>query len=517
MSKRPFQINRRAFLSTASAALLLQASRGMALSTPPTTVLRANPFLLGVASGDPEPDGFVLWTRLSTDTRRGDGALPTTAIPVQWEVATDVGFRRIVQKGTASATPEMGHAVHVEVTGLPAHREFFYRFHTADATSPVGRSRAAPAATATVDRLRFAFASCQNYEHGYYHAHRDLAQQDVDAVLFLGDYIYEYRSKDRPRVHTLPKLETLDDYRTCYAQYHGDPDLQAAHAAHPWIVTFDDHEVENNWAGDIDQENDPPAAFLKRRAAAFQAYYENMPLRRTSLPTGPDMTVYRTLTYGTLAQFTVVDTRQFRTDQPCGDNFKAPCTEQANPAATMMGSKQETWFQNAMAKSPAQWNIVANQVMVQQLKEQRNNETVFNMDQWDGYPAARKRLTDFLAARKPSNPVIVTGDTHQTWVGDLKADFNDPHSATVGTELVGTSITSGGDGIAKTRFSDEELAANPHIVYNNDLRGYFLCEVNPSEMRSELRTVDKVTAMDGRVTAAAHFRTEAGRPGVQVS
>lgn len=517
MSKRPFQINRRAFLSTASAALLLQASRGMALSAPPTTVLRANPFLLGVASGDPEPDGFVLWTRLSTDTRRGDGALPTTAIPVRWEVATDAGFHRIVQKGTASATPEMGHAVHVEVTGLPAHREFFYRFHTADATSPVGRSRTAPAATATVDRLRFAFASCQNYEHGYYHAHRDLAQQDVDAVLFLGDYIYEYRSKDRPRVHTLPKLETLDDYRTCYAQYHGDPDLQAAHAAHPWIVTFDDHEVENNWAGDIDQENDPPAAFLKRRAAAFQAYYENMPLRRTSLPTGPDMTVYRTLTYGTLAQFTVVDTRQFRTDQPCGDNFKAPCTEQANPAATMMGSKQETWFQNAMAKSPAQWNIVANQVMVQQLKEQRNNETVFNMDQWDGYPAARKRLTDFLAARKPSNPVIVTGDTHQTWVGDLKADFNDPHSATVGTELVGTSITSGGDGIAKTRFSDEELAANPHIVYNNDLRGYFLCEVNPSEMRSELRTVDKVTAMDGRVTAAAHFRTEAGRPGVQVS
>ncbi len=517
MLRRPLEINRRAFLSTASAALLLQAARGFALPVPAGQALRSNPFLLGVASGDPEPDGFVLWTRLSTDTKRGDGGLPPVAMPVRWEVATDAGFHHIVQKGTASATPEMGHAVHVEVTGLPAHRDFFYRFHTADATSPVGRSRTAPAANATVDRLRFAFASCQNYEHGYYHAHRDLAGQDVDAVLFLGDYIYEYRSKDRPRVHTLPKLETVDDYRTCYAQYHSDPDLQAAHAAHPWIVTFDDHEVENNWAGDIDQENDPPAAFLKRRAAAFQAYYENMPLRRTSLPTGPDMTVYRTLSYGKLAQFTVVDTRQFRTDQPCGDNFKAPCAERANPAATMMGPSQETWFQKALSSSPAQWNVVANQVMIQQLKERRDGELVYNMDQWDGYPAARQRLMKYLAEAKPSNPVVVTGDTHQTWVGDLKADFNNPDSAVVGTELVGTSITSGGDGVARTRFSDEELRDNPHIVYNNDLRGYFLCELDAKEMRSELRTVDKVTSMDGTVTTAARFRTEAGKPGINVA
>ena len=509
-------MNRRAFLSTASAALLLQAARGMALTAPQTT-LRANPFLLGVASGDPAPDGFVLWTRLSTDTRRGDGALPPAAIPVRWEVATDAGFRRIVKKGTASATPEMGHAVHVEVSGLPAHSDFFYRFHTVDATSPTGRSRTAPAANANVDRLRFAFASCQNYEHGYYHAHRDLAGQDVDAVLFLGDYIYEYRSPNHPRVHTLPKLETLDDYRTCYAQYRSDPDLQAAHAAHPWIVTFDDHEVENNWAGDIDQENDPPAAFLKRRAAAFQAYYENMPLRRSSLPTGPDMTVYRTLPYGKLAQFTVVDTRQFRTDQPCGDNFKAPCAEQANPAATMMGSTQERWFEKALSNSPAQWNVIANQVMIQQLKERRNGELVYNMDQWDGYPASRQRLMNYLAEAKPSNPVVVTGDTHQTWVGDLKADFNNPASAVVGTELVGTSITSGGDGVEKTRFHDDELRDNPHIVYNNDLRGYFLCELDAKEMRSELRTVDKVTSMNGTVTAAAHFRTEEGTPGVHLA
>lgn len=517
MSKRPFTIDRRAFLSSASAAVLLQAARSVALAAPPAGTLRSNPFLLGVASGDPTPDGIVLWTRLSIDTRRGGGGLPPVALPVRWEVATDAAFHNIVQKGTAAATPELGHAVHVEVSGLPSHHDFFYRFHMADATSPVGHTRTAPAATATPDTLRFAFASCQNYEHGYYHAHRDLARQDVDAVLFLGDYIYEYRSKNRPRVHTLPRLETLDDYRTCYAQYRSDPDLQAAHAAHPWIVTFDDHEVENNWAGSIDQENDPPAVFLKRRAAAFKAYYENMPLRRTSLPSGPDMTVYRTLPFGRLAQFTVVDTRQFRTDQPCGDDFKAPCAEQNNPAATMMGAAQEAWFQNTLSRSPTQWNIVANQVMIQRLQERRNGEVMFNMDQWDGYPAARTRLMSYLAQAKPSNPVVVTGDTHQTWVGNLKADFNDPQSAIVGTELVGTSITSGGDGVAKTRYSDEELADNPHIIYNNDLRGYFLCELTQSAMNSELRTVDSVTRMDGKVSTAARFRTEAGRPGVEVT
>jgi alkaline phosphatase D len=270
----------------------------------------------------------------------------------------------VVKRGTATATTELGHSVHVEVVGLPSNHEFFYRFDTGDATSPVGRTRAAPAADAKLDRLCFAFASCQNYEHGYYIANQDIANADVDAVVFLGDYIYEYRSKDRPRVHALPALKTLDDYRTCYAQYHSDTDLQAAHAAHPWIVTFDDHEVENNWAGDIDQENDPVPSFLTRRAAAFKAYYENMPRRRSSVPSGPEMQIYRKLAYGQLAQFTVVDTRQFRTDQPCDDNFKPTCDTRLNPAATMMGSKQEAWFADTLAASPAQWNIIANQVMI---------------------------------------------------------------------------------------------------------------------------------------------------------
>jgi alkaline phosphatase D len=509
-------LNRRSFLYGVSAAVALQATRSFALVTPTTPSGKSNPFTLGVASGDPSPDGFVLWTRLAPDPTRGDGGMSPEPTSVRWEIAADPAMNKILRSGATSATPELGHSVHVEVTGLPSNREFFYRFHYADATSPIGRSRTAPAPTEKVDRLRFAFASCQNYEHGYYIANRDIAEANVDAVLFLGDYIYEYRSKDRPRVHVLPTLHTLDDYRTCYGQYKSDADLQAAHAAHPWIVTFDDHEVENNWAGAIDQENDPAAQFLPRRAAAFQAYYENMPLRRSSLPTGPDMQIYRKLQYGQLAQFTVVDTRQFRTDQPCNDNFKPVCEATNNPAATMMGAKQEAWFAETLSTSSAHWNIIANQVMIQQLRERRDGQTVFNMDQWDGYPAARERLTDFLAASKPSNPVFVTGDTHQTWVGNLKQNFDDPKSAIVATELVGTSITSGGDGVAKTKFSDENLADNPHIVYNNDQRGYFLCEITEKQMISELRVADKVTSRDGKITTAARFLTESGRPGIQL-
>jgi alkaline phosphatase D len=508
-------LNRRHFLYGISTAVALQATRSFSL-VPHSSAFKSNPFTLGVASGDPTPDGFVLWTRLAPDPLATNGGMDPEPVSIRWEIASDAAMTKILRSGNAAATPELGHSVHVEVEGLPANREFFYRFHAGDATSAIGRTRTAPAPSDKLDRLRFAFASCQNYEHGYYHAHRDIAAADVDAVLFLGDYIYEYRSKDRPRVHTLPALRTVSDYRTCYAQYKTDPDLQAAHAAHPWIVTFDDHEVENNWAGDIDQENDPSAQFLPRRAAAFQAYYENMPLRRSSLPSGSDMQIYRKLQYGQLAQFTVVDTRQFRTDQPCDDNFKPVCEATNNPNATMMGTKQEAWFAETLSTSPAHWNIIANQVMIQQLRERRGSEIQFNMDQWDGYPAARKRLTDFLATRRPSNPVFVTGDTHQTWVGNLKADFNDPKSAIVATELVGTSITSGGDGVAKTKFSDDNLADNPHIVYNNDLRGYFLCEITEKQMTSELRVADKVTSHDGKITATARFITESGRPGIQL-
>ena len=509
-------MNRRYFLQLTSATLVTAATRSLCQIPGLSPALQANPFTLGVASGDASSDGVVLWTRLAPHPEQPAGGLSVEAIPVRWEIAADEAMHHILKKGAVAAVPELGHSIHVEVSGLKPGRHYFYRFHAGGATSMVGRTKTAPAPGADVDRLRFAFASCQHYEYGYYGAHRDMAAQDLDAVLFLGDYIYEYHLKTPVRRHQLTNVIALEDYRHQYAQYRTDPDLQACHGAHPWIVTLDDHEVENNWAGIYPEWKDPQPDFRARRAAGFQAYYENMPLRRSSLPVGDGMSLYRSLPYGNLLNFTVVDTRQFRTRQPCGDDFKPTCDARLDPQATMMGSQQEAWFSQTLSNSRSKWNVVANQVMIAQLKmPNANGDILYNMDQWDGYPAARKRLTDFLVQRRPNNPVFVTGDFHQTWVGNLKENFDNPKSATVATELVGTSITSGGDGAVIGPHAEENREANEHLVYNNDKRGYFVCEVTDAAMTSHLRTVDRVSVEEQVASVAASFLTEAGRPGVQ--
>ena len=293
----------------------------------------AAPFTLGVASGDPSDDGVVIWTRLAPEPLEG-GGMPPDAIDVRWEIAEDDGMRRIVKQGRARAVAQWAHAVHVEAEGLGANREYWYRFHAGDATSRTGRTRTLPKAKDEVDRLRFAFASCQHYETGFFTAYRHMATEDLDVVFHLGDYIYEGPGRDGlARKHRGVELATLDDYRNRYAQYRIDPDLQAAHALFPFIVTPDDHEVDNNYAGAVSEQNDPRDAFLRRRAAAYQAYYEHMPLRRSSVPIGDAIRIYRPFTYGKLASFFVLDTRQYRTDQACGDGVKAPCPGESDPAA----------------------------------------------------------------------------------------------------------------------------------------------------------------------------------------
>ena len=508
-------LNRRHFLQTTAAWLALQATRSIAQVPGKTTGLQADPFTMGVASGEPTPAGVVLWTRLGPEPRQPAAWLGIEAIPVRWEIARDEAMRHVVQKGVVSAEPELGHSVHVEVDGLSPASTYFYRFHAGGATSAVGRTRTAPRLTDPQQRMRFAFASCQHYEYGYFNAHKDMAQQELDAVVFLGDYIYEYHLKSPVRRHDLDVLISLSDYRHQYAQYRTDPDLQACHAAHPWIVTLDDHEVENNWAGEYPQWRSPQPDFRARRSAAFQAYYENMPLRRSSLPVGDGMQIYRKLPYGKLAQFTVLDTRQFRTRQPCGDDFKPSCEARLAPEATMMGSQQETWLDRELRTSPATWNILANQVMVAQLKMPNGSDIQYNMDQWDGYPAARKRLLDTLSTVVKKNPVLITGDFHQTWVGRIKRDFDDESSPVIASELVGTSITSGGDGVPSGPHAVENKAANSHLLYNNDKRGYFLCELTQDRMVSQLRTVAQVSQAGAATTTAAEFVSEAGRPGIQ--
>ncbi len=469
---------------------------------------RTDPFIYGVASGDPLPDGVVLWTRLAADP-----ALPRR-VAVRWQVAEDERFRRIVRSGSSPAPSELGYTVHAEVTGLRPARQYWYRFLAGGQVSAVGRTRTAPARGAAVDRFRFAFISCQNYEHGYFTAFQHLAEEDLDLVVHLGDYIYEKRFTSAPIVRSteLGEVFTLDEYRALYALYKRDPALQASHAACPWVVTPDDHEVMNNWAGDV---SGAPGGgeFLLRRAAAFQAYYEFMPLRRSSLPSGPSMQLFRRLQFGRLLDLHVLDTRQYRTDQPCDDGTKPRCADALATTQTMMGDAQERWLERNLRQSRAQWNVLANQVMIAQLARGTRENPAYSMDKWDGYVAARERLLRILADTPPSNPIVITGDIHSNWVADLKADFDDPASPVIATEFVGTSMTSGGDG---TDGAVEPIQVlNPHVKFFNGRRGYVRTEVTRAACRADYRVLPYISKPGAPIDTCASFVVESGKKGVR--
>ncbi len=474
------------------------------------------PFSLGVASGDPLPNSVVLWTRLAPNPLNG-GGMTRQNVRVRWQIAADENMRQVVRVGTTIATPELAHSVHVDVRGLQPDKWYWYQFKVGNELSPIGRTRTAPARRDRIASFRFAFANCQDWQNGYYPAYRHLAEEDVDLVVHLGDYIYEYGPQTGgPRQHNSPEIVTLADYRNRHALYKTDLNLQAAHAAFPWIVTWDDHEVENNYAGLIPEDNQSQQEFLRRRANAYQAYYEHMPLRRSSLPQGPNLQLYRRFTFGDLAQFNVLDTRQYRTDQPCNDGLKPRCTEALDPAATMTGTEQEQWLLRGLDKSPARWNVIAQQTMMAEYDfDARPSAEVFNMDQWDGYVAARARLLTFLNQRRPSNPIVLTGDIHSSWVHDLKLDFSNPASPTVGTEFVGTSITSDfpAQFIAPVRAA---LPDNPHTkFFDGAFRGYVRCNLTRDRWQSDYRVVSTILDPNASISTSASFVVENGQPGAQ--
>ena len=503
--------DRRQFLSLASVPAL--ALRAGAQRRKP--VFRSNPFALGVASGDPAPDGFVLWTRLAPEPLAGGGLEPEE-IDVRWEVAEDDGFRRVVKSGVAVADPRLAHSVHVEARGLSPDRWYWYRFAAGDEESPIGRARTMPAEQAEPGRLTFAFASCQHYETGYYTAYEHMAAETPDLVFHLGDYIYEGRSNPRVRAHLGGELVSLRDYRNRYALYRTDSDLQNAHAACPWVVTWDDHEFDNNYAADVSEQPDVRReAFLERRASAYQAYYEHMPLRAAQLPRGSSMNLYRRLAFGRLVQFAVLDTRQYRTDQPCGDRTKPPCEGMSDPNASLLGDRQRDWLFKALESSPAAWNVLAQQIMMARVDREPGEGIRYSMDQWPGYGAALDRFLEFFAEGRTRNPVVLTGDIHSHWVNDLLADFDDPTSQVVATEFVGTSISSSGDGGPNREYAEGVMRDNPFVKLQNAQRGYVSCELTPRLFTARYRVLDSVTRRGSPRETLAEFAVESGRPGAQ--
>lgn len=464
---------------------------------------------------------MVLWTRLAPLPLHPDpaapGGMPPEPRTVRWQVAEDERFRRVARSGSVTARPEFAHAVHVEVTGLRPGAPYYYRFRAGTEISAAGRTRTAPAPHQAV-ALRFAVASCQNLEHGHYTAYRHLAAEDVDLVLHLGDYIYE-RSGDLPgsagpvRPHRTPEPVDLAGYRLRHAEYRLDPGLQAAHAAAPWIATWDDHDVVNNYAGDRAAGMDT-AAFLIRRAAAYRAYYEHLPLCPGSVPHGAALRLFRRLSYGSLASFTVLDSRQYRHVPAAADGSGADAPRE-DPRRSLLGFGQEQWLIDQLARSSARWDIVAQPVFFAQ-RIMPGRDAAFRMDTWDGFPAARTRVLGAIAAAgRPRGPVVVTGDAHSGWAADLKADFDDPGSAILGAELVGTSISSGGDGSERRREISAILAANPHLRFFDNRRGYLLCTVTHQAVRADFRVLPFVRAPGAPVSTRASFLVSAERPGLQ--
>ncbi|WP_164868035.1 alkaline phosphatase D family protein [Rhodovarius crocodyli] len=487
--------------------LLTGALALTALATQPGCVALAQEeglFGLGVASGDPWPDSVVLWTRLTPRTPE--------PVPLRWEIAADDGFRQVVARGEAVAGPDHGHAVHVIPTGLQPGRHYWYRFTAQGQTSRVGRTRTAPAPDADVP-VRFVNASCQRYEHGYFTAWRHAAADDaLDFVFFNGDYIYEYghravgASPLIARAVDGPECVTLDQYRARYAQYRRDADLQAVHAAHPFIVTFDDHEVQNNWVSDIPSVPQPAGVeFALRKAAAFRAWYENMPVRPAALPRGPDITAYRRLVFGRQMALHVLDTRSFRDDQPCGDGRKQACEAVHNPAAQVMGSAQEAWLFDSVR------NGAAMQVLGQQIfmATRPYPGDQFSMDSWDGYPAARSRVMQGLRDRGIANPIVLTGDVHRAWAGLVTAG-----DRALGTEFVATSIASDGDGRDADAGALALIAAHPHLRFHSARRGYTRHEAARGRMTAEYLALPYVSRPGAEAAPVAKLMTEARAPGI---
>lgn len=510
--------SRRGFIAGSAAAAAFAMIHPARVWADP--VFARYPFRLGVASGDPLPTGVVLWTRLAPEPLNG-GGMPMRAVEVGWEIATDARFRDVVQKGTALARPELGHSVHVEADGLSPARPYWYRFRAGQEISPIGRTKTAPAAGATAEKVTFVNAGCQRYDDGWFTAWRHVAGEDLDFVFHYGDYIYESRNRRNASVpvrdYDADEIHSVVDYRNRYALYKLDPDLQAAHAAHPFIVSFDDHEVDNNWAGAYSEEDGgegfpvavPPELFAFRKQMALQAWYEAMPVRRAQLPRGTDITAYRRLDFGNLVALHSLDTRSFRDDQPCRGATMA-CDDRLRPGSHILGDAQEKWLMQGLRGGQAKWNVLAQQVMMMQRRSGDAPNYAYSLDKWDAYPDARNRLLKFVSEARVQNLCVLTGDVHNAWVGELKADFDNEKSATVGTEFVATSITSTGDGAESTPAAEAIVAKNSHIKFFNDRRGYTLHEATPTKMTAHFRAVPFVSKPDAPLETKASFVVEAG-------
>ncbi|MFF5501736.1 alkaline phosphatase D family protein [Streptomyces roseolus] len=526
----------KAAAATAVAAPALLGAAAPALADAP-----APAFLHGVASGDPLPDGVLLWTRVTPSPEAVPGSGLGADVRVDWEVAEDRSFARVVASGTATASATADHTVKADVRGLRPATSYFFRFTADGAVSAAGRTRTAPAADSAAPGVRFGVVSCANYEAGHFSAYRHLATRgDLDAVLHLGDYIYEYASgvypeaKDTVRTHE-PRHEivSLADYRTRHGRYKTDPDLQALHAAHPVVAIWDDHEFANDaWTGGA--ENHTPGAegdWAARVAAAKRAYFEWMPVRAST-----EGTVFRRLRFGRLADLHLLDLRSFRSAQA-----KTGSGSVDDPERTVTGRAQLDWLKSGLAGSDAAWQLVGTSVMISpvafgslpaylleplaELMGLPAEGIAVNVDQWDGYTDDRKELLGHLSARGIRNTVFLTGDIHMAWANDVPAKAATyPLSASVATEFVVTSVTSDNlddllnvaPGTLSVVAAGAVRTANRHVKWvDMDHHGYGVLDVTADRSQMDYYTVSDKRDPAATASWARSYRTLSGTQRVE--
>jgi len=498
-------LSRRAVMAASTGLFLARATAAQGLEI--RRAAPAQPFALGVASGDPSTDGFVLWTRLSA----GGALLDAPAVPVAYEVAEDEGFRRIARRGRRAASPALGHAVHVEIEGLRPGRTYWYRFHALGAVSPVGRTATAPE---HATGARIAVSSCQHFELGWFRAYRDMVAAQPDLVVQLGDYIYENSYAQFPKVRQFdgPEPVDLEGYRRRHAIYKSDPDLREAHRQAPWVVTWDDHEVENDYADLANLKGLDPAVFARRRAAAYQAYFEHLPVRPSLWARVGGPRLYRHLAWGDLVSLPVLDGRQYRSAQACnperqsGNRPRRDCPALADPKRTMLGAAQEAWLDETLKAERGRWTLLAQQTVVAPID---TPEGVMS-DQWDGYAAARDRLLAGLTRPSVRNAVVLSGDIHAFMVNDLRTGAGEGVAA---TELVTTCLAA--SHAPSSRYG-QVRARNPDVRFADIERsGYTLIEATPDALSVDLRAVADQGDPRGAAKGLARFTIEDQRKGAQ--
>ncbi|PBC71957.1 alkaline phosphatase D [Streptomyces sp. TLI_235] len=521
---------------TAGAAVL-----PIAAGTAPATAATAPQFLHGVASGDPLPDGVVLWTRVTPTPDAVPGSNAGPATEVAWQVATDKSFTSVRAGGTVTTSAGTDHTVKVDVRGLTPDTVYWYRFTAGGVTSPVGRTRTAPTADTALDRLRLGVASCANWEAGYFSAYRHLAARgDLDVFLFLGDYIYEYKTGEfcaagkvvRPH-EPAHEITTLADYRTRHGRYKTDPDLQGLHAIIPTVAIWDDHEFANDaWAGGA--ENHTPGTegdWSERMAAAKQAYFEWMPVRPSIAGT-----TYRRLRYGKLADLHLLDLRSFRSQQVKVGNGDVDSADR-----TMTGRAQLDWLKSGLSASDTTWRLIGNEVMISpvaflslpdyllrpiaKLLGLPGEGLAINTDQWDGYTHDRRELLGHLKDNGIGNTVFLTGDIHSAWAADVPNEAATyPASGSVATEFVVTSVSSDNiDDFLKVAPQTLSLvaaaaiqAANRHIKWVDlDSHGYGVLDITPQAVQMDYYILSDRTRKDATTKWTRSYRSRTGTQQVE--